>query len=250
MREPSAERGDRHILLTGHHTTSQSPAVLVKAAKTFPSNSRFFILSGIFLRDERYEFTTVDAGHCFSLSLLKELKMRNAQDIAANALPSTDGIDRRGMLKCMAWVGTGAVFGVAGGIASSRLLGQNEAATAKPKFSFVQISDSHLGFARDPNKDVAATLKLTVARINALPEPPAFILHTGDITHLAKPDQFDTVAEILNEVKTETGKVFYVPGEHDFEVDGNREYLKRYGKNTRGADGRASTTRELILLDW
>ena len=59
-------------------------------------------------------------------------------------------------------------------------------------------------------------------------------MHTGDITHLAKPDQFDTVAEILNEVKTETGKVFYVPGEHDFEVDGNREYLKRYGKNMRG----------------
>jgi 3',5'-cyclic AMP phosphodiesterase CpdA len=104
-----------------------------------------------------------------------------------------------------------------------------------PTFSFVQISDSHLGFARDPNKDVAATLKQTVARINAMPVPPAFVLHTGDITHLAKPDQFDTVAEILKEVKTGTGKVFYVPGEHDFEVDGNQEYLKRYGRNTRGS---------------
>jgi 3',5'-cyclic-AMP phosphodiesterase len=149
--------------------------------------------------------------------------------------PIDDGIDRRGMLKCMAWVGTGVVWGMAGGVATSRLFGQAAASTANPTFSFVQISDSHLGFARDPNKDVAATLKLTVARINAMPEPPAFVLHTGDITHLAKPDQFDTVAEILKEVKTGTGKVFYVPGEHDFDVDGNREYLKRYGRNTNGS---------------
>ena len=149
--------------------------------------------------------------------------------------PIDDGIDRRGMLKCMAWVGTGVVWGVAGGVAGSRLFGQAPATIVKPTFSFVQISDSHLGFAREPNKDVAATLKQTVARINALPEPPAFVLHTGDITHLAKPDQFDTVAEILKEVKTSSGKVFYVPGEHDFDVDGNREYLTRYGKNTSGS---------------
>lgn len=162
--------------------------------------------------------------------------MRNELSEIRNETPgletSDDGIDRRGMLKCMAWVGTGVVVGVAGGIASSRLFGQGLAATAKPTFSFVQISDSHFGFAREPNKDVTATLRTTVARINALPEPPAFVLHTGDITHLAKPDQFDAVAEILKEVKA--GKIFYVPGEHDFEVDGNREYLRRYGQNTHG----------------
>ncbi len=142
-----------------------------------------------------------------------------------------DGIDRRGMLQCMAWVGTGLIWGVTGGVATSRVFGQ--APAAKPTFTFVQISDSHLGFARDPNKDVAATLKQTIARINALPEPPAFVLHTGDLTHLAKPSEFDAVAELLKEVKT--GKVLYVPGEHDFDGDGNKEYLNRYGKGTTGS---------------
>jgi 3',5'-cyclic-AMP phosphodiesterase len=145
--------------------------------------------------------------------------------------PSGDGVDRRGMLRCMAWVGTGLVWGVAGGVATSRLFGQSPA--AKPTFTFAQISDSHLGFARDPNKDVAGTLRQTVARINALPEPPAFVLHTGDLTHLAKPGEFDAVAEILKGVKA--GKVLYVPGEHDFDGDGNKEYLARFGKGTRGA---------------
>ena len=143
-----------------------------------------------------------------------------------------DGIDRRGMLKCMAWVGTGLVWSMAGGLASSRVFGQPAVAIVKPTFSFVQISDSHIGFSRDPNKDVAATLKQTIARINALPEPPAFVLHTGDLTHLAKPDEFDMVAELLQEVKT--GKVLYVPGEHDFDGDGNKEYLRRHGKGTKG----------------
>ncbi|QEL20801.1 metallophosphoesterase family protein [Limnoglobus roseus] len=146
-----------------------------------------------------------------------------------NELPG-DGIDRRGMLKCMAWVGTGLVWSVAGGIPTSRVLGQTP--IAKPTFSFVQISDSHLGFARDPNKDVAGTLRQTIARINALPAAPAFVLHTGDVTHLAKPEEFDAAAELLKEAKTE--KVLYVPGEHDFDGDGNKEYLKRYGKGTTG----------------
>jgi 3',5'-cyclic AMP phosphodiesterase CpdA len=143
---------------------------------------------------------------------------------------SDDGIDRRGMLRCMAWAGTGLLWGLAGGVAASRVLGQTP--PAKPTFTFVQISDSHLGFARPPNRDVAGTLKQTIARINALPEPPAFVLHTGDLTHLAKTEEFDAVAELLKGVKT--GAVYYVPGEHDFDGDGNKEYLKRYGKGTAG----------------
>jgi 3',5'-cyclic-AMP phosphodiesterase len=142
-----------------------------------------------------------------------------------------DGIDRRGMLKCMAWVGTGLVWGMSGGIATSRVFGQS--GTTRSTLSFVQISDSHLGFKRAPNTDVAATLKETIARINALPEPPAFILHTGDVTHLAKPEEFDACAELLKEAKS--GGVFYVPGEHDFDNDGNQEYLRRYGKGTMGS---------------
>src|SRR4051812_209829 len=135
------------------------------------------------------------------------------------------------MLKCMAWVGTGLVWSVEGGVASSRAFGQGGGSGAT--FTFAQISDSHLGFARDPNHDVAGTLRRAVERINALPEPPAFVLHTGDLTHLAKPAEFDAVSEILKGVKA--GRGFYVPGEHDFDADGNKEYLARFGKGTAGA---------------
>jgi Icc protein len=149
------------------------------------------------------------------------------------ALPPTDdGLDRRSMLKCMAWVGTGLVWTVAGGLPSARLFGQAPAAGQTGTFSFVQISDSHIGFSKPPNTDVIGTLKAVVARINALPEPPAFVLHTGDLTHLAKPAEFDTVAQVLKEVKA--GRVLYVPGEHDFDGDSNKLYLDRFGQGTRG----------------
>src|SRR5206468_9891239 len=113
--------------------------------------------------------------------------------------PQADhGIARRSMLKCMAAVGTGLVWTVAGGLPAARLFGQ---APRKGTFSFVQISDSHIGFAKPPNTDVVGTLKAVVGRINALSEPPDFVLHTGDLTHLAKPEEFDTVAKVLAGVK-------------------------------------------------
>jgi len=147
-------------------------------------------------------------------------------------LTGGDDIDRRGLLKCMAWVGTGLLWGVDGGVASSSAFGQSASGTP-PTFTFAQISDSHLGFARDPNHDVAGSLRRAVERINALPQPPDFVLHTGDLTHLAKPAEFDAVAEILKGVKA--GRVFYVPGEHDFDADGNREYVARFGKGASGS---------------
>jgi Icc protein len=156
--------------------------------------------------------------------------MQDGNESTALDLTTGDGIDRRGMLQCMAWVGTGLVWGVSGGIASSQVFGQP--AVSKSSFTFAQISDSHLGFSRDPNKDVALTLEATVARINALANPPAFVLHTGDLTHLAKPEEFDACAEILKGIKT--GKVLFVPGEHDFDGDGNKQYLQRFGKGTYG----------------
>src|SRR5580700_3925150 len=96
-----------------------------------------------------------------------------------------DGIDRRGFLHCMAWVGTGVAWTAAGGVLSSRLLGQ-EGKQVGGDFSFVQLSDSHVGFAKPANPDVKATLKRAVAMINALPQQPAFAIHTGDLTHLSK----------------------------------------------------------------
>jgi hypothetical protein len=144
-----------------------------------------------------------------------------------------DGIDRRGMLKCMAWVGTGLVWTLNGGIPAARVFGRDTKQAKVNDFSFVQISDSHIGFSKEPNKDVVRTLREVVDRINALPQRPAFVLHTGDLTHLAKPEEFNTVAEVLKGVKTE--RVLYVPGEHDFDSDDNKPYLERFGKGTKGS---------------
>jgi 3',5'-cyclic AMP phosphodiesterase CpdA len=143
-----------------------------------------------------------------------------------------DGIDRRGFLRCMAWAGTGVAWTVHGGVLRSQVLGQTPAAARAADFTFVQLSDSHIGFAREPNKDVIGTLKLAVDRVNKLAVPPAFVLHTGDLTHLAKPEEFDTVAEVLKGLKAK--QRYYVPGEHDVAADDAKRYLERYGKGTRG----------------
>jgi 3',5'-cyclic AMP phosphodiesterase CpdA len=146
--------------------------------------------------------------------------------------PGGDGIDRRGFLECMAWVGTGVAWTVTGGILSSRVLGAAENQKGQADFSFVQISDSHIGFAKPPNTDVVATLRQAVAKINALPTRPDVLIHTGDLTHLARPAEFDTVAEVLKEAKI--GQTFFVPGEHDIFTDDAKLYLQRYGRGTTG----------------
>src|SRR5580658_8524401 len=95
-------------------------------------------------------------------------------------------IDRRGFLNCMQWAGAAVVWSFAGGVPSSRLLGASKANTKPDDFSFVQISDSHIGFNKPANTDVNATLQLAIDRIGALPQAPEFLLHTGDLTHSAK----------------------------------------------------------------
>ena len=147
---------------------------------------------------------------------------------------SGDGIDRRGFLRCMAWAGTAAVWGMSGGVpksfAMSRLPFLSE--SERKSIFFAQISDSHIGFNKEANTDVTATLQEAVARLNALPQTPAFVLHTGDITQLAKPAEFDTASEVLKGIRTD--RVFYVPGEHDVATDNGVSYLQRYGKGTYG----------------
>src|SRR5438105_2477351 len=119
-----------------------------------------------------------------------------------------DGIDRRGFLKCMAWVGTGLVWTMSGGVLAGCSFGQTQAdSQTKGDFSFVQISDSHIGFNKAPNADVTATFQQAIDKINALPTPPAFLLHTGDLTHLSKADEFDTVAQVLKNAKAQ--QVYY-----------------------------------------
>ena len=142
-----------------------------------------------------------------------------------------DQTDRRGFLKCMAWAGTGLVWAINGGVLSAHEL------VARPKrkagFSFVQISDSHIGFKKDPNHDVTKTLQEAVDRINALEEQPAFVIHTGDITHLATAEQFDTAAQILKGARA--SQVYYVPGEHDVFTDEGKLYRERFGRGTQGS---------------
>ena len=148
---------------------------------------------------------------------------------------NTDGIDRRGFLKCMAWAGTGVVWTLSGGVLTSRALGQTPDLAAAPAgtLNFVQISDSHIGFSKPANKDVAATFREAVARINALPVAPEFLLHTGDLTHLAEPDEFDGLQQMLKDCRTQ--QVFYVPGEHDILNDNGAAYRERFGKGALGA---------------
>jgi 3',5'-cyclic-AMP phosphodiesterase len=147
-----------------------------------------------------------------------------------------DGIDRRGFLRCMAWAGTGMAWMAASGVLESaplpRLGDAADHRLAKGDFVFAQISDSHIGFSKDANKDVVSTLQAAIGRIQALPVAPDFLIHTGDLTHLSKPEEFDTLQQVL--VGAKVGQVFYVPGEHDMLADDGRQYLDRYGKGTQG----------------
>src|SRR5436305_9729069 len=134
-------------------------------------------------------------------------------------------------LPTLAWTGAAVVWTAAGGVLSSRVVTPAAAAEAPAgAFSFVQISDTHVGFKGQANADATATLQQVIDRVNALPTRPAFVLHTGDQTHGQKAGAFDTVAELLKGVKVE--RTFYVPGEYDVFLDGGKEYLARYGAGT------------------
>lgn len=154
--------------------------------------------------------------------------------------PSHDGIDRRNFLGCMAWAGTGLLWTLTGGIPRSTLLAQAPAragarGTARADdFSFVQISDSHIGFNKGANPDVTGTLRTAVDRIKLVPagmKAPDLMIHTGDITQNSKAAEFDTASEVIRDSKV--GETFYVPGEHDYVDDGD-QYRQRFGKGTQG----------------
>jgi len=148
---------------------------------------------------------------------------------------NNDGIDRRGFLKCMAWAGTGALCVLKGGVLKSYSLSNLANMTpdsAKGELTFVQISDSHMGFNKPANPDVVSTLKAAIDKINAIGTPPEFMLHTGDISHLSKPEEFDTVVQVLQDSKVKD--IFYVPGEHDILNDDGQQYRERFAKGSQG----------------
>src|SRR6185437_13777316 len=137
-----------------------------------------------------------------------------------------DGIDRRNFLSCMAWAGTGLLWSIAGGVPVSKLVSAKAAtptrAAAGSSFSFVQISDSHIGFNKAANQDVTGTLKLAIDKINGLSARPDLLLHTGDITQSSKVSEFDTAQQVIRSAKA--GETFYVPGEHDTATDDGALY--------------------------
>jgi 3',5'-cyclic AMP phosphodiesterase CpdA len=141
------------------------------------------------------------------------------------------GVDRRQALECMIWAGTGVLWTLAGGVPKSALLGSAQA--AEGGFSFPQISDSHVGFDKAANPDAFGTLREAIGKVVAMPAKVAFMIHTGDITHLSRPRQFDDADQVIGEARLD---VHYVPGEHDVidETQG-RAYLDRYGRNAKGA---------------
>jgi Icc protein len=143
-------------------------------------------------------------------------------------LSDNDVGGRRQFLKCMAWAGAGTLWLMKGGVLSAQPLGEGAASMEQASFSFVQISDSHIGFHKAPNMDVASTLRASLAMVDAQQARPDFMLHTGDLTHLSKPEEFDTLAGLMQEARTD--KVFYVPGEHDVIGDNGAEFFRRFGE--------------------
>ena len=139
--------------------------------------------------------------------------------------------NRRDFMKCLAWAGTGIVWSVAGGVPKSLGLGGAALAASTGAFTFVQISDSHIGFKADANPDPNGTLRAALDKAAAL--KPAMMIHTGDVSHLSKPEQFDTADQLLKGAKIET---HFVPGEHDVIGDDGKMFFERFGTKG-GASG-------------
>jgi 3',5'-cyclic AMP phosphodiesterase CpdA len=144
-----------------------------------------------------------------------------------------DGVSRRKILECMTWIGTGVLWTVAGGVPRSLGILDEAVAQEPGGFTFAQISDSHIGFDfKTPYPNSLHTLEECIARVKALPNKPAFMIHTGDISHLSKAAQFDDADKIIGGANLD---VHYVPGEHDFIDPEQKLYLQRYGSGTKGA---------------
>jgi 3',5'-cyclic AMP phosphodiesterase CpdA len=139
---------------------------------------------------------------------------------------------RRRALKCLAFGGAGTLFVLAGGVLApvdiALAAGQKHRAAATGIPLFLQISDTHIGFNKEANPDVAGTLTQTVDYVNAMPVKPALTIHTGDITHLSKPQQFDDASQLLS--RLQITELHTVPGEHDVTDGTGMEYFNRFGR--------------------
>lgn len=142
------------------------------------------------------------------------------------------GVSRRKVLECMTWAGTGVLWTISGGVPRSLGIIDQALAADPDKLTFLQISDSHVGFDKPANPNVIGTLREAIGKVKSLPAKPAFMIHTGDITHLSKPAEFDNAQAAISESGLD---VHYVPGEHDFLDEEVKLYRERYGRNAKGA---------------
>src|SRR5205085_11723695 len=122
------------------------------------------------------------------------------------------GLSRRRVLECMTWAGTGVLWTISGGVPRSLGIIDQALAAEASKLTFLQISDSHVGFDKPANPNAIGTLQEAIGKIKTLPVKPSFVIHTGDITHLSKPSEFDDADRIISQARLD---VHYVPGEHD-----------------------------------
>jgi 3',5'-cyclic AMP phosphodiesterase CpdA len=141
------------------------------------------------------------------------------------------GLSRRKVLECMTWTGTGVLWTISGGVPHSLGLVESANAAEASALTFLQISDSHIGFDKPANPNALGTLEEAISKVKALQSKPAFMIHTGDISHLSKASEFDDADRIISQAKLD---VHYVPGEHDFLDEEVKFYKDRYGKGTKG----------------
>ncbi len=141
------------------------------------------------------------------------------------------GVNRRKVLECMTWAGTGVLWTISGGVPRSLGIIDQALAAEPGKLTFLQISDSHVGFDKPANPNAIGTLQEAIGKIKSLPAKPSFMIHTGDITHLSKPAEFDNADRAISEAGLD---VHYVPGEHDLIDEEVKFYRERYGKNAKG----------------
>ena len=142
------------------------------------------------------------------------------------------GVSRRRVLECMTWAGTGVLWTISGGVPRSLGLVGSARAAEPAGLTFLQISDSHIGFDKPANPNALGTLEEAIRKINSMPLKPSFMIHTGDITHLSKAAEFDNAERIISQAKLD---VHYVPGEHDFIDEEVKLYRERYGRGAKGA---------------
>jgi 3',5'-cyclic AMP phosphodiesterase CpdA len=149
-----------------------------------------------------------------------------------NDQPDDRNLSRRKLLECMTWAGTGVLWTISGGVPHSLGLVDEARAQGAGGLTFLQISDSHVGFDKPANPNALATLEEAVGKIKAMPVKPSFMIHTGDITHLSKPSEFDDAERLISQSRLD---VHYVPGEHDVIDEEVKLYRERYGRGTKGA---------------